>query len=1623
MPVYGQFETVSELGRSGPYAVYRARTADGGWDLTFGDLGSDANYLIKVLHADALPDPQAAADEVRRFLDRVRSQRRIAESGASHWAPVLDAGTTARGDAYYVANLYPRSAASLAHPSAGPIDAPTLHAVVAGILDGLLELRTAHARPHGNLRPGNVLIDPPAHDPRAPEPPLSPDDVRLADPAVEQDATIAGEREDLYNLGEIIHALVLHAKFPGPRALPVGPSPAWSNLGKRGDDWRALCDDLLTPAAGAANATVPRLHDVAARVAGMATSRRVRRRKNARPRSRKLILAAAALAVVAGLGAGEYVHYTRAWRDLCAAHDAWLGPLAARLARGAPPEFTQDPYLRDRVVAPLADARARGIELDPRVIAGAGPSAAHLADHPPRSLGAVWDTERAWHVAGKVAQSVGPQRWTAATELARRRADYETREWPHLLQYAAAAVDRAAVRQGPDWVDALAGVIDANARLAKLDAARYAARGRMDALVARAPVLPALREKIGEFEAFLRPPSYADAAAPTPDAVDALARQLKDADHVAAQFESILPVLADAATLHRTYNYRGWTGAAREVGALIDRAKPTAAPADFAALPAALAATRRTADQVERTWKSIESRQRILKNSGDRILATYGEYLAAAKLADQPDLASLARKLSEIDQDPLWATAARKVSEDEWAKIDVVEFAQKSRVHRQFVGRTVATPNDLSQWIAEVEGRGTQLAAATYAPDAASPNGNGKQPAVESVPRPPTTVTTATQTPATQKSMTAVADAGKLPVTRPSPDAVVGGLKPAAPVTKPSPGAIASNSSTQRTATTLASAQPAPATRRTDVPGVNTPKPAPTTALAAAGATRPTYASAVTPGNTRETAPRTTSRPTTVAVAPKPAPPPPPDPEKVKRDREIQDFIVECREVALRANNRDLKEAWRSRNDQIAKSLEKNPALYTPQLKAERIRLRGRLQQLDGFLTDLHARLPLKPGPAAWNAKLAEALQAAAPTWDDAVKNLTDLALRGQATFETAFGLLASSDQEWRASATKFVEDVNLVDRLLADGYTPDDRTTLNLKLQSTLTAVRTSELYQNDGVRDALQPLISPINVVETEIAPRTLRLLAGQRDQPLGIRLAAWGKTAKDVSKAALEEDLTNAKGLLDAARERLTDKARVDSIKTRLEADLRGRWLALLDTALRADEVEGAIALRDRIPGVDPEQLPPRARANFALHDLRAAVASARGDEAAAEVAPAVKRFRDAVASLDSSLQNLPAITSVVGEINRLGQGAAPDFKLLGPMSDAATRAVRWNVAADEAGDRVTYTGTPAASGPGVSSEPIVLVFRRVRPSAAGRAAWVATNETSVGLFGDVLTASAKWPEFRTKGLLPENDPARGDVRGGPRVWEWPRYGRAFAVTRTWLGAPGFLPARFDDHYPPEIAAEFNRTQIGNPRTREPAAELNPSRRMPMQYVPARAAEYIASIVGCRLPSVDEWAAASKSSEQSVGVSNVRDLTWRLELDHLARRVPGGRRVRPDAGMFVPAGERPSDDVWTSNGAEVNDGVLWFREVASAGHGPPAVFVDLVGNVAEYVTGEAGRVYVIGASAVSPPPRVRDPMKAFEVGRDQMTGGFSDVGFRLAFSEPAVGIDGLRNAVAGNWYLTAK
>src|SRR4051812_40351655 len=126
MAVYGQFETVAEVGRARASAVHRARPADGGWDLGFDDLGSDASYAVKVLLVRSAGE--AGADEAVRFLERARDQRRAADARPRHWAPVIEAGQVRQGDgaAYYVTTCFPSSAEHVAG-SGRPAGARTLY--------------------------------------------------------------------------------------------------------------------------------------------------------------------------------------------------------------------------------------------------------------------------------------------------------------------------------------------------------------------------------------------------------------------------------------------------------------------------------------------------------------------------------------------------------------------------------------------------------------------------------------------------------------------------------------------------------------------------------------------------------------------------------------------------------------------------------------------------------------------------------------------------------------------------------------------------------------------------------------------------------------------------------------------------------------------------------------------------------------------------------------------------------------------------------------------------------------------------------------------------------------------------------------------------------------------------------------------------------------------------------------------------------------------------------------------------------------------------------------------------------------------------------------------------------
>lgn len=287
MPEFGRYETVQEIARSAFGSVYSARLPGGG-----------PRFAVKVfrppvdlLHASA--GGEQSSDEARRQINRFllcasMQQQAAAEGHSRHWAPVHESGN-APGGAFYVSDLYPRSAQKLI---AGRVrlDRGGLHQMVNGVVTGLRELRRATGKPHGNIKPSNILMSGGR---------IARSRVALSDPASD-----GSEAADVRAIGELIHQLVLGRPFRVNAGWPIEPGREWARLGRVGQRWRELCSGLLDPLGQESGVT---LDDLARAVRKLKPSRLARLFRGAG--------AVAAVGIVGGGGlfAAGYVRYQREW--------------------------------------------------------------------------------------------------------------------------------------------------------------------------------------------------------------------------------------------------------------------------------------------------------------------------------------------------------------------------------------------------------------------------------------------------------------------------------------------------------------------------------------------------------------------------------------------------------------------------------------------------------------------------------------------------------------------------------------------------------------------------------------------------------------------------------------------------------------------------------------------------------------------------------------------------------------------------------------------------------------------------------------------------------------------------------------------------------------------------------------------------------------------------------------------------------------------------------------------------------------------------------------------------------------------------------------------------------------
>jgi len=492
------------------------------------------------------------------------------------------------------------------------------------------------------------------------------------------------------------------------------------------------------------------------------------------------------------------------------------------------------------------------------------------------------------------------------------------------------------------------------------------------------------------------------------------------------------------------------------------------------------------------------------------------------------------------------------------------------------------------------------------------------------------------------------------------------------------------------------------------------------------------------------------------------------------------------------------------------------------------------------------------------------------------------------------------------------------------------------------------------------------------------------------------------------------------LAAAYALLKDADRKKQLQEELIAETRRRWEAYVEARKQPSEIEEAVeSMKDyHLDPAGTGRLKPINQFRLSLYHFRRKVlGSPLADDAAAK--REIRGFLAAVSRLPGGVGSKEPVAGFVAEMARItaAEDSGADLAKAGPGVSLA--GVKATVADD--GSHVRYAWTTGGG------ERHWLRFARVEPKGR-KASYLCTTELPVGLFIDAVTSMKKWPDVERL-LCGGSESMKSEERFGPQTWRWRR--GAEGIERTELWHP--LPRGYEGK---EKLFYFDGAKIGKPGAKHP-----------VQYVPPAAAVYFARMLGCRLPTPQEWARAraEQGGGGGAGPANLRDQTWKRQKDHVHGLVSGGQiggfvdGYYPDSGVFWPKDVKTRDERQEAKALPGDDGTLWFAAVDSD---KAATFHHLVGNVAELVCeaaeemeelkvrsaadaerffqAKADRFRVIGGSALSP-PAIR-PETPARLAAKEAAFGYSDVGFRLAFTAPAESLGvRLRRLLTARGYLT--
>lgn len=417
MPAFGQHETGPRLHLSGVGGLYALA----------GD--EKSGKVIRILQPiEGVWSDDALRSEVDSFLLRYKLQRKLATGEASHWAPVHEVsaihgkngeGAYRAAGAYVLLDRYERSVHSLIEGRVN-ITNDDLRNLFSGILRGLIHLRKTLGRPHGNLKPANILLVQSADLGAAIVhlSDLAPDGALPAAPAV-------AERKDLFDLAKILYELVNLRPYSGGT---IGRARDWDDLGPNGEDWRKLCNTLLDTGASADDRD---LEKILARISTWTLQ----------PKKSKTPMLATAALVLLLIGGGLTVYLMNRrphvdfdqprWEKLCLAYYVWFGEFSQHLADPATRQrFSTGDYPAE-IARLFADARELS-RFAPKAIAGKLTSADELALQPTEDVKldpGPYYTQQGVLLIDGVAAALTPERWPLLDRMSKTAASYETRGW------------------------------------------------------------------------------------------------------------------------------------------------------------------------------------------------------------------------------------------------------------------------------------------------------------------------------------------------------------------------------------------------------------------------------------------------------------------------------------------------------------------------------------------------------------------------------------------------------------------------------------------------------------------------------------------------------------------------------------------------------------------------------------------------------------------------------------------------------------------------------------------------------------------------------------------------------------------------------------------------------------------------------------------------------------------------------------------------------------------------------------------------------------------------------------------------------------------------------------------